>query len=235
MSSTSTTPGDAEPAALVPRQAALAPADLPPELALRPVEGLPRWLGRVLHRLAFRAVSMVEQPLWNMEGPITPNDGYFRRDRHRHPAVDPETYALRVTGVAKPRSFSLSELRELPWERRVLVMECAGNGNHLMGTAGLVGQARWSGPSLHAVLDACGGPGEASHFAFRGLDPIPLIRRGYHYGLSLEELTRARAMLALEMNGEPLPRPRGFPVRLVVPGIYSMSHVKWLGDRKSVV
>jgi DMSO/TMAO reductase YedYZ molybdopterin-dependent catalytic subunit len=172
---------------------------------------------------------MVEQPLENMSGPITPNAGYFRRDRHRHPAVDPDTYRLDVTGVAKPRSFSLAELRELPWERRVLVMECAGNGNHMMGSAGLVGQARWDGPSLRTLIDACGGPAEATHFAFRGLDPIPLVRRGYHYGLSLDELTRARALLALEMNGEPLPRARGFPVRLVVPGIYSMSHVKWLG------
>ena len=58
---------------------------------------------------------------------------------------------------------------------------------------------------------------------------MPLWRKGYHYGLSLEEVTRSRALLALEMNGEPLPRPRGFPVRMVIPGIYSMSHVKWLG------
>jgi sulfane dehydrogenase subunit SoxC len=109
------------------------------------------------------------------------------------------------------------------------VMECAGNGNHLMGSAGLLGQARWAGPSLQTVLDACGGAGDATDFAFHGLDPIALVRKGYHYGLSLDELVRSRALLAITMNGEPLPRPRGFPVRLVVPGIYSMSHVKWLG------
>jgi DMSO/TMAO reductase YedYZ molybdopterin-dependent catalytic subunit len=227
--SSSSTSGDAESAALAPREAAALAAERPAELPLRPLEGIPRWFGRVLHRVLFRAVSMVEQPQGNMEGPITPNDGYFRRDRHRHPAIDPHTYALRVTGVGRPRSFSLADLRALPQERRVLVMECAGNGNHLMGSAGLVGQARWTGPSLEAVLEACGGPGPATHFAFHGLDPIPLVRKGYHYGLALEELLAARALLALEMNGEPLPRPRGFPVRLVVPGIYSMSHVKWLG------
>lgn len=223
MSNTATKPG-----ALIPRSMALAP--IPEELELRPMEGLARWLGHTLHRVAFRLVSMVEQPLENMSGPLSPTEGYFRRDRHRHPKVDPETYALRVTGVANPRSFSLDELRALPRQERVLVMECAGNGNHLMGSAGLVGQARWSGPSLATVIEACGGPGPATHFAFHGLDPVPLVRRGYHYGLSLEELGQARALLALEMNGEPLPRPRGFPVRLVVPGIYSMSHVKWLGQ-----
>lgn len=222
MSNTATKSG-----ALAPRSVALAPR--PQELELRPMEGLARWLGHTLHRVAFRFVSMVEQPLHNMSGPLSPVKGYFRRDRHRHPKVEPQTYALRVTGVANPRSFTLDELRALPQQERVLVMECAGNGNHLMGSAGLVGQARWSGPSLAAVIEACGGPGPASHFAFHGLDPVPLIRRGYHYGLSLEELSRARALLALQMNGEDLPRPRGFPLRLVVPGIYSMSHVKWLG------
>ncbi|MBL4689565.1 MAG: molybdopterin-dependent oxidoreductase, partial [Nannocystaceae bacterium] len=216
--------------ALALQQTALVRTEPPEELDLHPLEGLARWLGRILHPIAFRMVSMVEQPLANMSGPITPNDGYFRRDRHRHPTIDPGTYTLNVTGVRNPRSFSLAELRDLPWDDRVLVMECAGNGNHMMGSAGLVGQAHWRGPSLSTVLKACGGLADTTtHFVFRGLDPIPVIRRGYHYGLSAQELNRADALLALEMNGVPLPRPRGFPVRLVVPGIYSMSHVKWLG------
>jgi DMSO/TMAO reductase YedYZ molybdopterin-dependent catalytic subunit len=204
-------------------------ADPVDELELRPVEGMARWLGRLLHPIAFRFVSMVEQRLETMSGPLTPVRGYFRRDRHRHPTIAADTYRLRITGIAEERTLSLDDLRALPWEERVLVMECAGNGNHLMGSAGLIGQARWSGPSLRSVIEACGGVGSATHFAFHGLDPIPILRRGYHYGLSLAELDDARALLALEMNGEPLPRERGFPVRLVVPGIYSMSHVKWLG------
>ena len=84
------------------------------------------------------------------------------------------------------------------------------------------------GVDFGAVLEACGGPGDATHFAFHGLDRIPLLKSGYHYGLSLEELRRARAIVAVEMNGEPLSRRHGFPARLVVPKIYSMSHVKWL-------
>ncbi len=202
---------------------------VPSELELRVVDGLPRWLGRWLSRALLRMTSMVEQPTETMSGPLTPVRSYFRRDRHRHPRVDPETYQLRVSGVRNPRAFTLEELRELPREERLCVMECAGNGNHLMGSAGLLGQARWAGPSLRTILAACGGAGEASHFAFHGLDPIPLIRSGYHYGLSLAELLEADALIALTMNGQTLPRERGFPARLVVPGIYSMSHVKWLG------
>ena len=205
-------------------------AKRPEELPLRAVEGLPTLVGMTLHRLLFRTISMIEQPTDTMEGPVTPNGAWFRRDRHRHPRVDPERYRLKVTGVARPRSFSLAELRELPWEERLMVMECAGNGNHWMGTAGLVAQGRWRGPSLATLLEACGGPTpETTHFAFHGLDPMRPLRPGYHYGLSLDELRKARALVAIEMNGEPLPRPRGYPARLVVPGIYSMSHVKWLG------
>ena len=101
-----------------PATAALARA--PEELELRPLEGMARWLGRLLHPIAFRMVSMVEQPLESMSGPLSPVKGYFRRDRHRHPKVDAETYRLKVTGVAKPREFTLKDLEELPWENRVL-------------------------------------------------------------------------------------------------------------------
>lgn len=200
----------------------------PSDLELEPVEGLPTWVGGFLHRLLLRAASMVEIPRTAMGEPITPVDGYFRRDRHVHPTVDASRYRLTVEGTARPRAFTVEDLRELPWEERLMVMECAGNGNHMMGSAGLVAQARWAGPSLATLIEACGGPGPATHFAFFGLDRM-LLKPGYHYGLSLDELRESGALLAMTINGEPLPRARGFPVRLIVPGIYSMSHVKWLG------
>ncbi len=199
------------------------------ELTLRPVDGMGRWLGRVLQPIAFRMISMVEQRTGTMSGPLTPVDGYFRRDRHRHPEIDAATWRLRITGTATETALDLPRLLALPRVERLCVMECAGNGNHLMGSAGLLGQARWAGPTLRSVLEAAGGTGPATHFAFHGLDPIPLVRRGYHYGLSVDELDRSGAIVAVTMNGEPLRRARGFPARLIVPGIYSMSHVKWLG------
>ncbi|MEZ4448666.1 MAG: molybdopterin-dependent oxidoreductase [Nannocystaceae bacterium] len=202
---------------------------LPDELELRPVDGLPRWLGRRLASFVMYLVSMEENVARSLSSMITPVAGYFRRDRHVHPAVDPETYRLHVTGVAAPRILTLDDLRALPREDRICVQECAGNGNHVMGSAGLCGQARWRGPTLAAVLDACGGVGEATHFAFHGLDRVRMVKRGYHYGLSVDELRAAGAIIALEMNGEPLSRRHGFPARLIVPGVYSMSHVKWLG------
>jgi DMSO/TMAO reductase YedYZ molybdopterin-dependent catalytic subunit len=198
------------------------------ELYLAPVEGMPHLLGRFLTRILLRFASMEEQPDENMSGSLNPVRGYFRRDRHIHPKVDAQKYALRVSGVGEGQTFSLSGLQSMPHEERVCVQECAGNGNHMMGSAGLIGQARWKGPSLASILERCGGPGPATHFAFHGLDSLGFLKRGYHYGLSVEELVRADAVLALTMNGEPLSRRHGFPCRLIVPGIYSMSHVKWL-------
>jgi sulfane dehydrogenase subunit SoxC len=200
-----------------------------PSLELRPVDGMPTWFGRRLARAILRLVSMEENAPAKLSQVITPTAGYFRRDRHVHPVVDPDTYRLQITGVAAPRVLTLPELLALPRERRVCVQECAGNGNHLQGSAGLCGQAVWEGPSFASILELCGGPGPATHFACHGLDSLGVFKRGYHYGLSLDELTRARAIVAVTMNGEPLSRRHGFPARLIVPRIYSMSHVKWLG------
>lgn len=206
-----------------------APGSGPEQLELHPVDGFPRWLGNRLARFFLRLVSMEEQDAASLARMVTPTAGYFRRDRHVHPAVDPTSYRLKLTGLAAPRTLELADLQALPRETRVCVQECAGNGNHIMGSAGLCGQAVWSGPTLESLLDLCGGPGDATHFAFHGLDDLGLFKRGYHYGLSLDELRRARAIVALTMNGEPLTRRHGFPARLIVPQIYSMSHVKWLG------
>ena len=197
-------------------------------LELRPVDGLPRWLGARMARWFLRLVSMEEQDAARLARMVTPTAGYFRRDRHVHPAVDPVDYRLKFTGVALPRVLALADLQALPRETRVCVQECAGNGNHIMGSAGLCGQAVWSGPTFESLLELCGGPGDATHFAFHGLDDLGVLKRGYHYGLSLEELRKAGAIVALTMNGEPLTRRHGFPARLIVPQIYSMSHVKWL-------
>jgi len=201
----------------------------PDALDLRPVDGMPTWFGRKIARALLRLVSMEENGPAQLSQVVTPTAGYFRRDRHVHPVVDPETYRLQITGVAGPKVLALTELLALPREARVCVQECAGNGNHLMGSAGLCGQAVWEGPSLQTVLDLCGGAGPATHFAFHGLDTLGILKRGYHYGLSLAELAEARAIIAVTMNGEPLSRRHGFPSRLIVPKIYSMSHVKWLG------
>jgi DMSO/TMAO reductase YedYZ molybdopterin-dependent catalytic subunit len=187
-----------------------------------------RFLGGRLASWLLRAVSMKEQDLSQVDGFLSPKETYFRRDRHVHPTIDPTSYRLRIDGTAREHEFTLDDLESLPRERIVCVMECSGNGNHWQGSAGLIGQAHWEGPRFETVLEAAGGAGNATNFVFHGLDG-KIGRFGYHYGLALDELRQAGAILALRMNGEALPRRNGFPLRLVVPGVYSMSHVKWIG------
>ncbi len=197
------------------------------ELELQPLEGMARWLGPTMARFALRLLSMEELPREEMQGLMNSQDGFFRRDRHVHPEIDQQSWQLQLGGVASPRAFSYQDLEAFQQAKVACVAECAGNGNHLMGSAGLMGQACWLGPTVESLIEACGGPGEATHFVFHGSDTLG-PRGAYHYGLSWEEIRRSGAILALRHCEEPLTRARGFPVRLVVPGVYAMAYVKWL-------
>lgn len=197
------------------------------ELVLQPLEGLAHWVGPSMAGFALRLLSMEELPRQALTGLTVSQEQFFRRDRHVHPVIDPEAFRLSVDGLGADRSFGLADLQALPQARVACVAECAGNGNHLMGSAGLMGQAWWDGPRLESLISACGGPGVATHLAFYGADTLG-PRGAYHYGLSIEEALTAGAVLALRHGGSPLSRARGFPVRLVVPGIYGMAYVKWL-------
>ena len=185
-------------------------------------------MGPTLFRWFFRAISMVEVPEGQRDALFSEQDSFFRRDRYVHPKIDSDSYRLAVTGMKQERVFSLPDLVSLGRDDEICVMECAGNGNHWMGSAGLVGQAKWTGVRVERVLEACGGVGQATHIVARSNDSLWSRKKGYHYGLSVEELVSAGALLATHFNDEPLTRERGYPVRLIVPGIYSMSHVKWV-------
>lgn len=202
------------------------------ELYLQPTQGLPAWLGRFGTKFVLGALSMREQSL-----PLDKDFGdhrYFDRSRFIYPKVDANSWRLELVGGENERSLSLDELLSLPQSTNLSVQECAGNGNHVMGSAGLLGQAVWAGPLLKDVLDLMGGPGRKTHLVFQGMDGVRFLRKGYHFGLSVEECIKAPAILATHMNGEPLSRERGAPIRLIVPGIYSMCHVKWLKSIKLV-
>ena len=79
-------------------------------LELSPVDGLPRWLGGRLARFFLRLVSMEENDAARLARMVTPTAGYFRRDRHVHPEVDPTTYRLAFTGVARDHTLDLPAL-----------------------------------------------------------------------------------------------------------------------------
>jgi DMSO/TMAO reductase YedYZ molybdopterin-dependent catalytic subunit len=116
-------------------------------------------------------------------------------------------------------------------------MECAGNGRarmepHVVSQPWLleaVGTAEWTGVPVADVLEEAGVPGGAVEVLFTGLDRGVEggVEQAYERSLTVEEATDG-TLLAYAVNGEPLPPQHGFPLRLVVPGWYGMTSVKWL-------
>jgi DMSO/TMAO reductase YedYZ molybdopterin-dependent catalytic subunit len=117
-------------------------------------------------------------------------------------------------------------------------MECAGNGRALLEPRPIsqpwlteaVGTGLWRGVELAPLLAEAGPAGAAVEVVFTGLDHGVEgdVEQCYERSLTLEEATEAGCVLAYELNGAPLPPQHGFPLRLVVPGWYGMTNVKWL-------
>jgi DMSO/TMAO reductase YedYZ molybdopterin-dependent catalytic subunit len=152
---------------------------------------------------------------------FTPNDGFFRIDTAlRVPQVDPATWELRVHGlVDRELTITYDELLALPLEEVDVTLLCVSNevGGDLVGTA------RWTGVRLADLLDRAGVRADAEQVLGRSVD-------GFDAGFPIEAVEDGRdALIAVGMNGEPLPTRHGFPARLVVPGLYGyVSATKWL-------
>ena len=170
---------------------------------------------------------------------ITPVGLHYLLTHFDIPLVEASTWRLRVNGsVARAVSLSLDDLRAMPTTKRVLTMECAGNGRAFLDPRPAsqpwlleaVGTGEWTGVELNHVL-ALAGLRESSvevvlTGADRGVDGG--IEQAYQRSLTLEEVASTGVLLAYDLNGTPLPPQHGFPLRVVVPGWYGMSNVKWL-------
>jgi DMSO/TMAO reductase YedYZ molybdopterin-dependent catalytic subunit len=176
-------------------------------------------------------------------GVVMPNAHFYVRNHFQQPRLDPSTWQLHVDGlVDRPLSLSLQELRHMRSETRVVTLECAGNGRSMLDPPvagekwdfGAVSTAEWTGVPLVEILDQVGIRPEAREVLFRGADggTVPgqagTIR--YERSLELDEARSSEALLAYAMNGEPLPIQHGYPLRLVVPGWYAVTSVKWLTE-----
>jgi DMSO/TMAO reductase YedYZ molybdopterin-dependent catalytic subunit len=156
---------------------------------------------------------------------VTPNPDFYRIDTALTvPAVDPDTWMLKVTGmVDREIELSFADLLAIPLIERHVTIACVSNN---VG-GDLIGNARWLGWPVRELL-ALAGPQPGSDMV------LSKSTDGWTAGTPLEVLTDSRdALLAVGMNGEPLPLEHGFPVRLVVPGLYGyVSATKWVAELK---
>lgn len=164
---------------------------------------------------------------------FTDNDDFYLVQHYGQPEIDNDSYRLRVTGMVENElELSLSDLMQGDVVEQNVGFECGGNSDRILH--GLVGNARWRGPSLSSVLNRAGLQEGAKEIVFFGADRANEDLRGrevekaFARSLSIEDAMRPANMLAYEMNGEPLPHYHGKPVRLLVPGWYGVANVKWL-------
>ena len=154
---------------------------------------------------------------------ITPNEDFYLIDTAlSYPQVDPEDWSLRIHGmVDREVEISFEELLDLGLVREQVTLSCVSNS---VGGR-LVGNAEWVGVPLATVLDQAGVQPGATQIVGRSVDR-------WTAGFPTEVALDGRiAMVAVQMNGEPLPISHGFPARLVVAGLYGyVSATKWLSD-----
>ncbi len=154
---------------------------------------------------------------------ITPNSEFYRIDTALSvPRVDLEKWRLRITGmVERPLELTYAELATMPIAEADVTLTCVSNevGGKLLGNA------RWLGVPLPALLERAGVHAGATQIVGRSVD-------GFTAGFPTEVALDGRAaMVALAMNGQVLPTEHGFPARLVVPGLYGyVSATKWLTE-----
>ena len=177
-------------------------------------------------------------PLEALRWDVTPIGLHYLLTHYDIPKVDATTWRLEVGGlVERPLSLSLDELRARPTVEVAVTMECAGNGRalvepHVVSQPWLleaVGTARWRGVPVAELLDEAGVRDGVVEALFTGLDRGVEggEEQAYERSLPLGDLA-GDALLAYEVNGVPLPPQHGYPIRLVVPGWYGMTSVKWL-------
>jgi DMSO/TMAO reductase YedYZ molybdopterin-dependent catalytic subunit len=178
-------------------------------------------------------------PLEALRYPVTPIGLHYLLIHYDVPDVDEGSWRLTVRGE-RELSLGLAELKERPRAELTATMECAGNGRARLDPRPVsqpwlleaVGTAHWAGTSLGPLLEEAGLGEGAVEVLFTGLDRgiEGGIEQRFQRSLPVAEALRDDVLLAYEMNGGPLPPQHGHPLRLLVPGWYGMTNVKWLAE-----
>ena len=167
---------------------------------------------------------------------LTPENNFFVVAHYGVPTVDAATWKLDVRGrVANPRSYTLDELKKRTRAQRECSFECGGNrGPAILNR--MIGNARWTGTPLAPIIQEAKPTADALEVVLWGADEgeeqirTEKFRQNFARSMTLNDLAKSDAILAWEMNGQPLTAEHGFPVRVVVPGWYGVQNVKWLNS-----
>ena len=178
-------------------------------------------------------------PLEALRYPVTPTGLHYLLTHFDIPVIEPAGWALSIGGrVGHEISLTLEQIRRRPRVTSAVTFECAGNGRARMDPRPVsqpwldeaIGTGEWTGTPLSALLRDVDLSEDAVEIVFTGLDHgiDGGVEQAYQRSLSAQEALRGNVLLAYELNERPLPPQHGFPLRLIVPGWYGMTNVKWL-------
>jgi sulfite oxidase len=180
----------------------------------------------------------LETPLRYFDQYLTPVDAFFVRQHLPRPApIAPAAYRLTINGrVSKPVEVTLADLQRLPQQTVPAVIECTGNGRGfyspkvpgIQWLRGAIGNAEWTGPRISDVLKLAGVSESAPWVEIDGADRGALATPDFVRSMPMHKAMHPATLLALKMNGQPLPDIHGAPARLIVPGWDGTSSVKWV-------
>lgn len=174
---------------------------------------------------------------------ITPSDQLYVRNNlpPPNPSIldDRDAWTVAIEGVKNPRTLTVGELKGMGLETTAMVLQCSGNGrgyfpskpSGTLWTVGAAGCVVWSGVPVRAVVEALGGvaagnpymTGTGGEVLPEGLDPKSIMVERSVPTAAMED-----ALLAWELNGEPIPLAHGGPLRLIVPGFTGVNSVKYI-------
>jgi DMSO/TMAO reductase YedYZ molybdopterin-dependent catalytic subunit len=194
-----------------------------------------------------------------LDSRLTPPSNFFYVRHYGQPeGLDESSWHVNIEGlVARSQSLTIADLKARERREVDFTLECSGD-NGFPWLVGAVGNARWAGTPLAAILQEAGVLKQGSEVVFYGIDrgtvtirdnggilsggqtgtvdPGPAgpagneltITEQFARSMSVAEALSPHNLLCYEMNGEPLPPEHGFPVRLIAPGWYGVANVKWL-------
>jgi DMSO/TMAO reductase YedYZ molybdopterin-dependent catalytic subunit len=177
--------------------------------------------------------------LRKIDGLITPTDQFFFIQHYNKPELNAATYRLKLSGlVGKPTELSLADLQSMKPVEVVNGYECSGNSPRAM--QGLSSNGRFTGVRLRDVLRRAEVDDKAREVVFFGADKgnedvvfrqnTLKVQQQFARSITLENAMKAEPLLAWALNGQPLTRDHGFPLRVVMPGWYGVANVKWLSE-----
>ncbi len=188
-----------------------------------------------------------EVPLVNLSEATKPSGNHFIRNHYKVPVIERDEWSLSVTGsVDNSLEISYDYLVEMPSIEVTALMECAGNSRSIVHPRvpgvqwghGAIGTACWKGVPVYKVLEKAKLRQSASEVVFSGYDgdKVSISQDTSRYAISvpLAKLLDPTTILAYSMNGNVIPKNHGYPVRLIVPGWYGMTSVKWVTGMKVI-